>query len=94
MERINPLLSGNIKDNWQTSASINGTFKAQNSGGIVEAEKTIKNVAGDSSAPLESGSAPSIKENQKNLSGGSVFSAILISLFSGVLVLFLKKSLA
>jgi hypothetical protein len=98
MERINPLMRGSDKNNWQTSESAKGTPKQKNSKGAVIANKeSVQNIA---SANISQNINPQtdspIKTNlsEKSLSLQSILFAVLISLSSGALIFFLKKSLS
>lgn len=94
MEKINSLLSGENKTNWQTSADAGGTPKTKNSSGAV-----IKNSTDAKMSSFNSSSQPSFFHpgnktvEQGSPSRGSILLAVFLSLFSGVLIFLLKTNI-
>lgn len=97
MERIDPLLSGTIKANWQTGKIAEGTPKAKNSEGTV-AQKESNAYQNINQADLSQSIYPQKIDpkgaDKSPLSLQSIFFAMLLSLFSGAIILFLKKYLS
>lgn len=87
MERINPLSSGGSQDDWQTSAGGGGTPKQKNSPGatLPQAEKKT---APANVAKINSFS----QQNQNPLSAKTILTALLLSIFSGGIILSIKNS--
>ncbi|MFA5087000.1 MAG: lamin tail domain-containing protein [Candidatus Paceibacterota bacterium] len=94
MEKIASPLSGENKNNWQTSAIAGGTLKTKNSLGVIAANKSPDN---DFDNNLSYEESFAIKENNPSNSNypghSSVFLAGFLSLFSGAIIFFLKKYL-
>jgi len=95
MEKINPLLSGNLKNNWQKSENSNGTPKQKNSNGAI-----INN--GNPNNETESEDIILIQNNNLNPSNNqtqgfpktkTIFLAVLLSISSGGIMFWLKKSI-
>ena len=85
MEKIRPRSSGNIETSWQTSENPGGTPKQKNSPGKTEAQVN-KNDTRQTDKDL----AP---PNNFPVSFETILGAALISIFSGAIVLLIKKCL-
>lgn len=88
MERKNNYLSGNDKTSWQTSEQTLGTPNQKNSLGavlIIEKKENFENLNSSSLGPKDA--------KTTNVSNQTLFLGIIISLFSGLIILPLKNSL-
>lgn len=95
MEKINPLLSGNLKNNWQKSENSNGTPKQKNSDGSIINNENLNDKTEPEDIIL-------IQNNNLNPSNNqthdfpkikTIFLAILFSISSGGIMFWLKKSI-
>lgn len=95
MEKINPLLSGNLKNNWQTSENSNGTPKQKNSNGAIKNNENSNNEIGPEDIILiqNNNLNPSNSQIQNFPKSKAIFLAILLSLSSGGIMFWLKKSI-
>jgi len=95
MERKNPQLSGSDSSNWQTSQNPGGTPKAENSPGAklkegAEAKLLEEFTKAETKKGLATVSAQ-LPESSKSLS--ILLIALPIALFSGIIILILKRKI-
>lgn len=92
MERKNPQLEGSNSENWQTSQNSGGTPKAKNSPGakLEEGAEAKEFTKARTQKELATVSAQ-LPESSKSLS--ILLAAFLLAIFSGIIILTLKRKL-
>lgn len=98
MERIKPEEDGSMAGNWQTSLLSKGTPKSQNSLAVPKSQKT--EIGSSRQEQVETVSTANLKASMENnaeimrtISLKVKFLAFVLAIFSGTIIIFLKRSL-
>jgi hypothetical protein len=102
MERINPLLSGNNKDNWLTSKNTNGTPGLKNDGEEVAKNQTETKENATSATPeektneepllnREAGQVQTKNIGNKDFSPLTLLTAGILAVFCAIFIFFIKR---